>query len=308
MNSEFFQQTRVKLVNKIIAASPQLLNKYPVETLIRLIENQPSGEDYSYINKATRRFNRSLNGILKENKTVIGLYYNLLLLNLITRSAEKLALPNFPDEVVKEINQKFERIVKKIDNWSDNIIYQPLENDKYLKDLALCRMKLIPVGPQYIEIGKISRRFLFTGGIKQFFPRMMFVLQHGGFSRYYKLTTNQLDPDLVGQFSPSGWDKLLLCVAKLLKKNQHIKGVIGTSWFFDPQLETIDPDIAYIREKLVSQGGRLFQHRTDAHTIRDAIFMNNKRKSLYQKNLYKPSNYMMILLRNEFLRNMGEMN
>jgi hypothetical protein len=165
-------------------------------------------------------------------------------------------------------------------------------------------MRLIPVGPQYIEIGKISRRFLFTGGVKQSFSRLLFVVQHGGFSGYYKLTTNQLDPDLVVQFNPAGWDKLLLCVGKLLKKNNQIKGVIGTSWFFDPQLETIDPNIAYIREKLVSRGGRLFKHRTDAHTIKDATFMNNKRKLLYQENLYKPSNYMMILPRKEFLRNM----
>lgn len=308
MITENLQSIRANLVKKIDEADSQLLLKFPVETLAGLLENQTGSGDYSYVSKATLKFNRSLNDFSAKNKAVIGIYYNLLLLTFIMKSTAKLSRLDFPDEVLNEFRMKFGRIQKKISTWSETIVYQPLENDKYLKDLAICRLILIPIGPQYVEIGKISRRFLFTGGMMQFFSRLLFVLQRGGFSGYYKLTTNQLDPDLVVQFNPQGWDKLLLCAAKLLKKNNQIKGIIGTSWFFDPQLETIDPNIAYIREKFVSRGAKLFQHRIDAHTIKDAIFMNNKRKSLYQENLYKPSNYLMILPRKEFLRNMENLN
>jgi hypothetical protein len=300
MTQDDLFQLRQVLTEKISRVNPNLLESHPIDRLIALFDRQ-SFKEYSYLGKDIIRFNESLTNANRENKQLIGIYYNLLLVSCIHKSKLKIETLHYSPEILREYEIRFNRIIKKISTQTDDYDYQPLKDDKYLKNLALCRLHFIPVGAQYIETGKMSRMFMFLQGFPQFIKGVYIIARLGGFSPYYKLTTNQLDPELIANFNKDGWDKLLVLTGELMRKNKEIKGLTGRSWFFDPQLELIDPDIAYIRHKFIQAGAEFFYHKADEQVIKDAIFLNQKRKKLFLEHVYNPRSYIMILPKQKLL-------
>jgi hypothetical protein len=290
------------LTEKINRINPQLFEKHPIDKLVTLFDRQFYLREYSYLSNKVLRFNRSLIKENRQNKQLIGTYYNLILITCIYNSKHKIDASNFSPEIIREYEIRFNRIIKKISTQIDDNDYQPLKDDKYLKNLAICRLHFIPLGAQYIEAGNISRMFLLLQGLPQFLKGMKIIARLGGFSPYYKLTTNQLDPELISNFNSAGWDKLLVLTGELMKKDKSIKGLTGRSWFFDPKLELLDPDIAYIRQKFIRAGADFFYHRAEDQVIKDAIFINQKRKNLFIAKIYHPRSYLMILPRERLLR------
>jgi len=289
------------LVEKINRINPVILKKYPVRELLELFNHQSTIEEYSYVNKKVAAFDEALFQETRAHRHVIGIYYNLVLLSCIRNSRERIVDLQYPQPVLEEFERRFDRIFKKTAAWSDDFVYYPLKDDKYLKSLAICRLHTIPLGAQYIERGNLSRIFLFLHGIPQFVRGCWYVIRLGGFSPYYKMSTNQLDPELIANFNPAGWEKLLLLAGELMKKERPVKGIIGRSWFFDPQLEIIDQDIVYIRHLFIQAGAVFFYHKAEPQVIKDAIFLSQKRKKLYEEKKYHPRSYLVILPRKKLL-------
>lgn len=301
MTQEDLLLLRNVLIEKINRINPQLLESHPIDKLISLFDQQFYLKEYSFLSNKILKFNESL---LKENihnKQLVGTYYNLILVTCIYNSKFKIDASNYSQEIIREYEIRFNRITKKISTHSENDEYQPITDDKFLKNLAICRLHFIPLGAQYIETGKISRMFLFLRGLPQFLKGLKIIVRLGGFSPYYKLTTNQLDPELISNFNSAGWDKLLVLTGELMERNKSIKGLTGRSWFFDPQLELLDKDITYIRHKFIQAGAEFFFHRAEDQVIKDAIFLNQKRKNLYLEKVYHPRSYLMILPREKLL-------
>jgi len=289
------------LIEKINRINPQLLGNHPIDKLITLFDQQFYLKEYSYLSNKVLKFNASLLKENWQNKQLVGTYYNIVLLTCIYNSKRKIDSSNYSQEIIREYEIRFNRIIKKISVQIDDNDYQPLKDDKFLKNLAICRLHFVPLGAQYIETGNISRMFLLLKGLPQFLKGMKIIARLGGFSPYYKLSTNQLDPELISNFNSAGWDKLLVLTGELMKKNKAIKGLTGRSWFFDPQLELLDPDIAYIRYKFIRAGAEFFYHKAEDQVIKDAIFLNQKRKRLFLEKVYHPRSYLMILPREKLL-------
>lgn len=302
MTQEDLLLLKNELIEKINRINPLLFERHPIDKLITLFDEQFYLKEYSYVSSNVLQFNRSLLKEIRKNKQLVGIYYNLVLVTCIYNSRLKIDASDFSQEIIREYEIRFNRIIKKISTQIEDNDYQPLKDDKYLKNLAICRLHFIPLGAQYIETGKISRMFLLLHGPSQFLKGMKIIARLGGFSPYYKLSTNQLDPELISNFNNAGWDKLLVLTADLMKKNRSIKGLTGRSWFFDPQLELLDPEIAYIRRKFIEAGAEFFYHRAEDQVIKDAIFLNKKRKGLYLEKTYHPRSYLMILPRERLLR------
>ena len=49
------------------------------------------------------------------------------------------------------------------------------------------------------------------------------------------------------EFSPEGWMRFYLRTAELLRRDPRVKGLIGTSWLYDPALADVSPHLAYLR-------------------------------------------------------------
>jgi hypothetical protein len=172
-----------------------------------------------------------------------------------------------------------------------------------LKDLGVCSLRLIPAGSQKLDITGFSRRFAFKKGVIQLFDYTMFnMFKIKGNIPFYQMHTDIHDRDLLAELNPKGAILLFLRIAELLKKDSKIKGIFGSSWMNDPQLETISPSIFSGSKIVLENGGRLYYNGSTPQTISGATFASPKRTRLYKEGHYMPANYMQIWARQDLLK------
>ena len=61
-------------------------------------------------------------------------------------------------------------------------------------------------------------------------------------------------------FTEAGWDRAWATAAAICKTRPELAGMIGSSWFYDPPLETISPRLAYLRLNPL-KGGAFIIHQ-----------------------------------------------
>jgi hypothetical protein len=92
----------------------------------------------------------------------------------------------------------------------------------------------------------------------------------------------------LNDFNERGWDNCFLRIAELLERKKDIRGLVGTSWFYDPQLLKISPRLAYLRQRPLERGAFLLRHRTGSVDIENATMKSETRLRLYQEGKYTP--------------------
>ncbi len=97
----------------------------------------------------------------------------------------------------------------------------------------------------------------------------------------------------LSDFSPEGWDKTWAAGAAFLKTHPDYAGMLGSSWFYDPPLETISPRLAYLRKTPVANGAFLVhQGPGDIHSER-ASASSPTRRAMIEKGEYVPSSWIV---------------
>jgi len=179
--------------------------------------------------------------------------------------------------------------------------YFRFENDLFAKDLGVARLKLLPCGAEDVDrFSGIPRRLLATGGPAQALRALHYVLgKSGGFKSWYECHWNRR---LVGQFSERSYDDCYLRVAGLLEVDHAVRGLIGSSWWYDPQLEQVSPELAFLRRVPQQAGARLFRVGFDDQAARDALRMSLPRQQLHDAGKYHPQVFLFAWNRDDILR------
>jgi hypothetical protein len=275
-----------------------------LNNLITQFERSKFRRGYFEQKKILQQYEEKLNGLYNYNKEKKLIFYSSLVLVLIRRNIGNLPKMNYPLEIINNFLEEFKRIATK-NMFNSMLSYVDLiSNDKFLKDLALSRMILLPVGPQLLETGNLPLKTLYSGGPRQLllvYRYLLFELR--GITPYYKMKMHQLDPLLISKFNYNGWLKMLNLCARLLIINKDIKGLTGTSWFFDPQLVLLNDEMSYIHTLFKERGALFFKQKSSPNVIKDALFLSKTRKTLFEKGEYFPTEYIMIISRNNILAN-----
>ena len=87
----------------------------------------------------------------------------------------------------------------------------------------------------------------------------------------------------------------------MLEMNPDIKGVFGSSWWYDPEVERITPRIGYLRQRPLQNGATVFRMGSDQAAIINATGFSRLRRELYDKGEYLPTNYLMAWARDDLL-------
>ena len=87
-----------------------------------------------------------------------------------------------------------------------------------------------------------------------------------------------LGPAARREFTPDAYDRCYLRMAQLLEFNPLIRGVMSSSWWFDPALEQISPDLVFLRRVPEENGAQLFKIGTSEDSGRDALLMSPEQK------------------------------
>lgn len=101
--------------------------------------------------------------------------------------------------------------------------------------------------------------------------------------------TDSNDPHLMADFNQEGWIRFYKRVSDMLEIYPHVKGVFGSSWFFDPILEDISPRLVYLRIIVTDNGGKLFHIGSNDQSIKDATQKSQIRRKLCQEGKYIPT-------------------
>lgn len=64
----------------------------------------------------------------------------------------------------------------------------------------------------------------------------------------------------IEDFNEAGWDRAWATAAAICVKRPELAGMIGSSWFYDPPLESISPRLAYLRLNPLN-GGAFIVHQ-----------------------------------------------
>lgn len=284
----------------------QLLLDFPVADYCERIKSIPFAHSYNFIPRGLRKTIENME--LKYGQESVTTYHKLVICHFIKESSAILQNEIFPPDITSFYNRHFEWIVRDLNNKSGDIHYCTYSSDFFLKDLNICSLKMFPSGAQVVELSVVNWRFILRsikyGSLDQGELKQLIKASYFYFTKiradlpFYETHT---DGRWLHEFNQAGWHKFYIRIAEMLKTNPHIQGVFGVSWFYDPHLENINPNLLYLR-KIPEQGGaRTFKFGSTPSDIKNATAASQKRRKLYEEGKYVPTSYVLIWLRDELI-------
>jgi hypothetical protein len=274
---------------RILSNDSAMLDVYPIETYTDEIINHAPYFPYFHLSEELKR---SFEKILADyNINILALYHKLALSILIKHSIEKLKIRNIPNSILLFYHKWFDTVLKDFELIADD--YYDHKNDPFLKDLGVCGLRLIPVGgASVVEVSGPGIKRGFGHGLRHLFEYFTFLLfKAGGRKPFYLL---HLVDRYASEFKSDEMDKAYIRLSELLKVNPKMKGVMRFSWWFDPKLENISPHLAWLRQRPVENGGKLFRVGPSEFDTKMATLKSKTRRKLYEEGKYIPTKYAMI--------------
>ncbi len=178
---------------------------------------------------------------------------------------------------------------------------------KFTKELAICTLRLIPAGVQKLHLHGLPRRPLLSLNPRRLIDSLGFLIfQLRGSSPFYQIHTDSRDAKAMLLFRPAGWLEFYRRVARLLELNPAVLGLFGSSWFFDPALARVSPELAYLSRLVTDHGGRLICRGPCGQGSReDALSLSARRRELFAAGEYVPMDYLAVWPRRELIAAAG---
>ncbi len=257
-----------------------------VESYVAHLDNLPSYSSYNHVSEDLLNVCKLVSS--KGGNSLLDDFHKLVLATLIERFEERVVSIRITGSVRGLFVEHFRRILSEFATNAPGFYQYP--RDVFLKDLAICSLRLIPVGVQYIDAhAGLPRSLLVRAGPRQFIAAVLFFLRLGGFKPLYQI---HADPRTIHNLNPETRSSCLLRTAKILQLNPHMLGMFGGSWFYDPHLETVSPRLSYLRSQ--PPGAQTFYVGKDKGSLDMALAKSQTRRRLYEEGKYVPASYLCI--------------
>ncbi len=283
--------------NEISQKCANLLHEYPIDFYLSDVKSYGGSCSYKYFSPEIKTVFKQI--LIKYDSHVFALYQKLALSAFIENSIERLPNKDIPESIQRIYQGWFKRVLEDFSIQSDDFYHY--ENDAFQKDLSVCSLRLLPVGGCWViqATGSIDRRFLLGGGSRQFFNCLKLVLfKTRGRNPFYSIHAVDRYIDKFNEFERYN---CYIRIAELLKLNSNVKGFMGLSWYFDPQLEKISPRLAYLRQRPEQNGAEVFRRGTRQSDIESALKKSPTRRRLYKEGKYVPVCHGVVWPRKELI-------
>jgi hypothetical protein len=182
--------------------------------------------------------------------------------------------------------------------------YFSLDNDLFLKDLAVCRLKLIPCGVEMVdpEAG-FSRSAVWKHGFAVGWNLSRALFDMGG---NQPVLLGHIDRRSIREFNAAGYLRFYHVVADILRLRPEIRGLTGQSWLLDPELGKISPELAFLHDVPKAGHAVFFPAVAYEGMVEDAIRMSPVRRKLYEADQYRPCSFNVVWPRRALLRWVAE--
>lgn len=172
-------------------------------------------------------------------------------------------------------------------------------HDQFAKDFAVCRGRLMPCGVEVLDPrGGLPRSLLWKGGAGQAVRFARLLVRLGGLRPIWGL---HFDRRLVRDFNEAGYAALYLRVADLMAINPQARGVSSWSWWHDPRVAEISPELEFVGRYPESAGALALRAGENATATADALRFAPQRIALHKAGDYRPCVYMLAWPRRDLL-------
>lgn len=269
-------------------ALPEGPAKYPVATFIAGLHPGQWLGQYGRLDERSWRVTAQIRA--QGGDTALDAFHRLALAALIAGHPQRRQAIRIPASVELQYEIEFNRILAQLK--TNRAGFYLHDNDLFLKDLGVCRGKLLPCGAQLVDIRSgVPRRILASGGAAQALGALSFFgLQCRGFKPLLEL---HYDPRASSQFTPEAWDRCYLRIADVLALNDDILGAFGSSWWFDPAVPALSPKLSFLLQRPLSEGARTFKVGSDDSAVKNATRFSKERSEAVAQGRYVPTHYTM---------------
>lgn len=268
----------------VFARFPQLaaeIGDNPFDRFEAIHAAQPAFAGYTHISSAMRRAIEAIPPHLREG------YFRALLLWHVERLDEKLASARLHPEFAGQIADSVHRIMVQIEGEAD---WADPKRDAYMKDLGIVRLSVIPAVAQLIyPYSGVVKANAIKGGLGAWW---YIGARCGGFAPFLEIHTHA--PMISAYFNPVGWEETYRLTTLLFATYPRARGMLGTSWFYDPKLLEISPRLAYLQAEPLANGAYSLAAGTDAGTVSTATATSASRRALYEAGKYYPRAYSLV--------------
>lgn len=265
-----------------------------VRRFLAILDGVESGFKYNVLPHAASAFSRDTMTNLNEYQEVwAGLILCTLLIQSPIRTRERQLQPLF----IKNYYEQMHRIALDLMEPPTN---RTVENDIFLKDLGICRLEVTPCAALLVEkYSGVPRSLAFRHGFIQMLRMIkLIILNKGRFAPYFEIHTHT---PMIKAFNPGGWDRCYHFVAELLRLNPDYRGLVGGSWFYDPEVARISPHLAYLQQQPLTGGATFLQCGSTQSDVSNALVASKQRRKLYEEGKYLPTSYFMVWPRERLL-------
>ena len=290
MNLDVFAEARglrQSILDAADATLHELLARFPIPRYLDWLAPGAEPGDYGALPTPAAEQVRTI----RENHgdALLDRYHRLVLLEAIGRYPAAALPVQRPASVLRQAEAEFRRIMRQVMTAREGAFLPG--TDLFDKDLAICRGKLLPCGAQLVDIcSGIPRAVAFRGSARQFADALWLGVRTGGFRPWLEM---HLDPRALGEFSPAGWDRCYRRIADVLAANPRLRGVFGSSWWFDPAVGRLTPEIAYLRDTPCAHGAACLHVCPDPAPVSSAVKFSKVRKARFDSGEYIPTIYLM---------------
>ncbi|ATE62681.1 hypothetical protein CCZ27_14090 [Thauera sinica] len=223
---------------------------------------------------------------------------NLILVDLAGEFAQRFERARLPMPLLPYYRENIDRILQRAISghaWAGSP-----HSDIFLKDLGILCMTLIPCASHLVFRNSGVPRSLL---LRQTPRRLISALGFFGFrtSGFSPFLENHVHPAMLTHFNPAGRETCFGLVARLLECWPDSKGLIGLSWYYDPQVRRISPHLAYLHDTPAREGALFLPAGTGPDVAGDATATSRTRRALHERGEYTPTRYLMAWSRGDIL-------
>jgi len=323
----------------LVKTNGKVFREFPLEKFKEPIKSFPKSQSFYNFQFTIKPVSQKILKVYGVH--VLALYHKLTLALFIKDSSKSLMVGDHPQSILQLYSECFERVLNEFPlqpddyyshtnfsfvtdlgmcslitiplygAWRGEVRDIPIERYffgmgqyKYLtmkgglrafiKRLAYLVFRIQRFKPNYPG----PDTFLPTGGPRQLVELLgylIFII--GGFKPFYSLHINSR----ISGFSSPEIDKCYLSIAELLVRNPKMKGLYQHAWLYDPHLSDISPELAFLRKTLVENGAKIFRLGATRRALGYSTSWSLKRRKLYEKGEYIPTEYIVIWPRKELL-------
>lgn len=171
-------------------------------------------------------------------------------------------------------------------------------DDAFFKDLALVGGRMFPAGERVVEpYSVIQRSLAYRRGFRQAYDFAHTLLRLRGSRPVFRLHIHLSEAP---RLSVVSWRQTCIHLVEMLRLNPVVKGIVGSSWFYDPELPLVTPRLAFINSLLRAGGARWFlSHLEDGHS--GAFARSQHRRTAFAEGRYIPRCFTIVWPRKEAL-------